>query len=171
MRRGALPDSRNFADNFLIQLKRNSLRNIFLLIAFSVSFAVHAQVKVEQLWVRGTVPAQNSTGAFMTLTSDKPISLVAVSSPAAKIVEIHDMKIDNNVMKMSAVDKIDIVPGTPTELKPGGYHVMMMGLVKPLNKGDTIPLTLKFRSADGKITKQQVKAEVRDLTTGATGHK
>ena len=147
------------------------MRNIFLLIALSVPFAAHAQVKVEKLWVRGTVPAQNSTGAFMTLTSDKPVSLVAVSSPAAKIVEIHDMKIENNVMKMNAVDKIDVVPGKPTELKPGGYHVMMIGLVKPLNTGDTVRLTLEFRSPDGKITKQQVKAEVRDLTTGATGQK
>lgn len=155
----------------MIEPQRNSLRNIFLLIAFSVSFTVHAQVKVEQLWVRGTVSAQNSTGAFMTLTSDKPVSLIAVSSPAAKIVEIHDMKIENNMMKMNAVDKIDVVPGKPTELKPGGYHVMMMGLVKALNKGDTVPITLEFRSADGKITKQQANAEVRDLTASATGHK
>ena len=147
------------------------MKNILCLIALAVPLAVHAQVKVEQLWVRGTVPAQNSTGAFMTLTSDKPVSLVAVSSPAAKIVEIHDMKIENNMMKMNAVDKIDVVPGKPTELKPGGYHVMMMGLVKPLNKGDTVPFTLEFRSADGKITKQKANAEVRDLTAGTAGHK
>lgn len=111
------------------------MKKIALLIALSFSLAVHAEVKVDQPWVRGTIAAQKSTGAFMTLTSDKPVSLVSAASPAAKIVEIHEMKIENNVMKMKAMPKLDIVPGKPTELKPGSYHVMLIELVKPLSKG------------------------------------
>jgi copper(I)-binding protein len=146
------------------------MNRIFLLVAISFSLTAHAQVKVGQPWVRGTVEAQKSTGAFMTLSSDKPVSLVSVSSPAAKMVEIHQMKMDNNVMTMQAVNKIEVLPGKPAELKPGGYHVMLMGLVKPLSKGDSVALTLEFRSADGKVTKQDVKAEVRDLTAGPMTH-
>lgn len=147
------------------------MKKIALLIALSFSLAVHAEVKVDQPWVRGTIAAQKSTGAFMTLTSDKPVSLVSAASPAAKIVEIHEMKIENNVMKMKAMPKLDIVPGKPTELKPGSYHVMLIELVKPLSKGDSVPLTLEFKDADGKSSKQEVKAEVRDLTSGPVMHK
>jgi periplasmic copper chaperone A len=147
------------------------MKKIALLIALSFSLAAQAEVKVDQPWVRGTIAAQKSTGAFMTLTSDKPVSLVSAASPAAKIVEIHEMKIENNVMKMKAMPKLDIVPGKPTELKPGSYHVMLIELVKPLSKGDSVPLTLEFKDADGKSSKQEVKAEVRDLTSGPVMHK
>ncbi|MBL0123862.1 MAG: copper chaperone PCu(A)C [Betaproteobacteria bacterium] len=147
------------------------MKKIALLIALSFSLAAQAEVKVDQPWVRGTIAAQKSTGAFMTLTSDKPVSLVSAASPAAKIVEIHEMKIENNVMKMKAMPKLDIVPGKPTELKPGSYHVMLIELVKPLSKGDSVPLTLEFKDADGKSSKQEVKAEVRDLTSGPAAHK
>ena len=127
----------------------------------------HAQVVVEQPWTRATGPAQKAGGAFMTLKSDKPVSLVGASSPAAKIVEIHEMKMDNNVMKMQAVPQLDVVPGKATELKPGSYHIMMIDLAKPFVAGETVPITLEFKGADGKITKQEVKAEVRDTSGGA----
>lgn len=140
------------------------MKNVLLTVTVSFSLAAHAQVVVEQPWVRGTVAAQKATGAFMTLKSDKPVSLISAASPAAKVVEIHEMKMENNVMKMQAVPKLDIVPGKSTELKPGGYHVMLIDLVKPLSKGDSVPITLEFKGADGKVVKQDVKAEVRELT-------
>jgi hypothetical protein len=136
----------------------------------AISGITTAQVKIDQPWVRGTVATQKSTGAFMTLTSEKPVSLVSVSSPAAKIVELHEMSMENNVMSMRAISKLDIVPGKATELKPRGYHVMLIDLAKPLSKGDTVPLTLEFKGSDGKIVKQEVKAEVRDLTAGPATH-
>lgn len=148
------------------------MKNVILLAALSISTVAHAEVKIDQPWVRGTVAVQKSTGAFMTLSSDKPVSLVFASSPTAKIVEIHEMKMDKDMMSMKAVEKIDIAPGKSTELKPGGYHVMLINLVKPLNKGDIVPLTLGFKGVDGKITKQEVNAVVRDLTTAMdTQHK
>lgn len=125
---------------------------------------VSAQVVVEQPWVRATVAAQKATGAFMTLKSDKPLSLLSAASPAAKTVEIHEMKMKNNVMKMQAVTKIDLVPGKATELKPGSYHIMLFDLAKPLAAGESVPITLEFKGADGKSIKQEVKAEVRDMT-------
>ena len=125
-----------------------------------------AEVIVESAWVRGTVAAQTATGAFMKLKSNQAVSLISVSSPAANMVEIHQMSIDKatNVMNMHEVEKIDIVPGKTTELKPGGYHVMLMNLVKPLKPGEHISLTLEFKTADGKSVKQNVKAEVREVT-------
>jgi len=147
------------------------MKNMFLFVALFSAGVAHAQVKIDQPWVRGTVAAQKSTGVFMTLTSDKAVSLVAAASPAARTVEIHEMKIENNVMKMKAVPKVDIVPGKVTELKPGSYHVMLIELAKPLSKGDSVPLTLEFKDADGKSSKQEVKAEVRDLTSGPAAHK
>jgi periplasmic copper chaperone A len=147
------------------------MKKIFLLITLSGALAAHAQVAVDQPWVRGTVAAQKATGAFMSLKSDKPVSLVSVASPAAKIVELHEMRMENNVMKMQAVSKLDIIPGKSTELKPGGYHVMLIDLVKPLSKGDSVPLTLEFKDADGKSSKQEIKAEVLDLTSGLAVHK
>jgi copper(I)-binding protein len=147
------------------------MKNIFLIVALIAAGVAHAQIMIDQPWVRGTVAAQKSTGVFMRLTSDKPVSLVAAASPAAKIVEIHEMRIENNVMKMKAVPKVDIVPGKVTELKPGSYHVMLIELAKPLSKGDSVPLTLEFKDADGKSSKQDVTAEVRDLTSGHVAHK
>ncbi len=140
------------------------MRKLYLFATFFATLATHAQVVVEQPWVRGTVAAQKAPGAFMTLKSDKPVSLISAASPAAKVVEIHEMKMENNVMKMQAVPKLDIVPGKSTELKPGGYHVMLIDLVKPLSKGDSVPITLEFKGEDGKVVKQDVKAEVRELT-------
>lgn len=143
------------------------MKKLSLLAAILVSASANAQVVVEQPWTRATMPAQKAGGAFMTLKSDKPVSLVGASSPAAKMVEIHEMKMENNVMKMQAVPQLDVVPGKATELKPGSYHIMMIDLAKPFVAGETVPITLEFKGADGKVTKQEVKAEVRDTSGGA----
>ena len=122
-----------------------------------------AQVAVTDAWVRGTVAGQMSTGAFMRLTSPADITLVGVASAAAKVVEIHEMKLEGGMMKMSAVTRLPLAAGKVVELKPGGYHVMLMGLAQPLKEGDTVPLSLTFEDKAG--TKQMivVKAPVRAL--------
>lgn len=128
-----------------------------------------AQVSVSQAWVRGTVQGQKATGAFMQLKSAEEAALVAAQSPIAGVVEIHEMKMENNVMKMRAIPKLDLPAGQAVELKPGGYHVMLMDLKQPLKKGDTVPLKLKFQGKDGKPQEVEVKAEVRDLTATSGG--
>jgi copper(I)-binding protein len=84
----------------------------------------------------------------------------------AKVVEIHAMKMDGGVMTMNAVPRLTVPAGKPVELKPGGYHVMLMGLVQPLKDGETVPLTLTFESPAGKRSTVDVKALVRPLAAG-----
>ena len=120
--------------------------------------------------MRGTVEGQKATGAFMELKSAEGAALVGAASPVAGIVEIHEMRMDGNTMRMRAVDKLELPAGRAVELKPGGYHVMLMDLKAPLKKGDTVPITLKVRTKSGQAQDLEVKAEVRDLTAGAGGH-
>ena len=129
-----------------------------------------AQVSVSQPWVRGTVQGQKATGAFMQLKSADGAALVAAQTPVAGVVEIHEMKMENNVMKMRALPKLDLPAGQTVELKPGGYHVMLMDLKQPLKKGDTVPITLKIQGKDGKSQDVEVKAEVRELGAAAPKH-
>jgi len=125
-----------------------------------------AQVKVVQPWVRSTVPGQTVAGAFMKLESSVPASLVGASSPIASRVEIHETVMKDNMASMRAVDKIDFGPGKPAVLKPGGYHVMLFDIAKPLKKGDTVPLTLDFVEKGGKHTSVGIRAEVRQVGEG-----
>jgi hypothetical protein len=125
-----------------------------------------AEVTVTEAWVRGTVPAQKATGAFMKLKSSDDAKLVSAASPAAKIVEVHEMAMKGNVMEMRAIDALALPAGKTVELKPGGYHVMLIDLVKPLAAGEKIPVTLTVIGKDGKKAAVEVKAEV--LAVGAT---
>jgi copper(I)-binding protein len=132
--------------------------------------AAMAQVSVKDAWVRGTVPGQKATGAFMQITSNSDTSLVSVTSPVAKVVEIHTMTQDGGVMKMRAVDAIPVPAGKPVELSPGGYHVMLMDLGQPLKDGDKVPLTLTFTDKAGKKSTQDVTATVRPLASAQHKH-
>ena len=129
--------------------------------------AFAADIQVANPWVRGTVAAQKATGAFMQLSSKGGVSLVGVASPAAKVVEIHEMVMDNNVMKMRPVPRLEVAAGKALELKPGSYHVMLIDLNKPLAKGEIVPITLKVEGKDKKVEAVEVKAEVRELTAPA----
>jgi hypothetical protein len=131
------------------------------------SAAFAADLEVANPWVRGTVAAQKATGAFMQLSSKGGVSLVGVESPAANIVELHEMAMADNVMKMRAMPRLEVKPGQPLELKPGSYHVMLIDLKKPLAKGEIVPITLKVEGKDKKVESVEVKAEVRDLTAAA----
>jgi copper(I)-binding protein len=126
-----------------------------------------AQTIVKDAWVRGTVPQQKATGMFAQITSSTGGKLVSASSPAAGVVEIHEMVMDGSVMRMRAVPALDLPAGRTVELKPGGYHVMLMDLKQPLKDGDTVAVTLNIQGADGKAESIEVKAPVRPL--GAAG--
>ena len=127
-----------------------------------------AQVTVTDAWVRGTVTGQKATGAFMQLKSPADTALVAAASPVAKIVEIHEMKMEGSMMRMNAVDRLALPAGKAVDLKPGGYHVMLMDLVKPLQAGDTVPLQLTFEDRAGKKQTVEVKAVVRPLAASGS---
>ena len=132
-----------------------------------VSAAALADVTVKESWVRGTTPAQKATGAFMELTSSEDAVLVSASSPAAGVVEIHSMKMEDGVMKMRAMPKLDLPAGKAVKLAPGSNHVMLMDLKQQMKKGDVVPLTLKIEGKDKKVQTVEVKAEVRDLAAPA----
>ena len=134
----------------------------------AVAPSASAQVTVADPWVRGIVTGQKATGAFMQLKSPADAVLVAASSPAAKIVEIHEMKMEGGMMKMNAVDRLALPAGKAIDLKPGGYHVMLMDLVKPLKDGDTVPLQLTFEDKAGKKQTVEVKAVVRPLAASGS---
>ena len=106
-------------------------------------------VKVEGAWARATVQGQKGTGAFMNLTAKEGTRLVGVSSPAAGVAEVHEMKMENDIMKMRTVSSLDLPAGQTVQLKPGGYHVMLLDLKAPLAKDSTVPMTLRFKDAKG----------------------
>jgi copper(I)-binding protein len=133
----------------------------------AAALPAHAQVTVTEAWVRGTVAGQQSTGAFMELKSATDSALVGVASPAAKVVELHEMKMDGGVMKMKAIERLPLPAGQAVALKPGGYHVMLMGLVQPLAAGGSVPVTLTFEDKTGKKQTMDVSVPVRALTAGA----
>ena len=138
-----------------------------LALASLMAGVAHAQVTVTEPWVRATVPQQKATGFFVQLQSATDSKLVAVSSPLTPIVEIHEMAVQDNVMKMREVPGLDLPAGKAVELKPGGYHVMLMDLKAQVKAGDTVPLSLVFEGKDGKRQTMEVKAPVRALGTGS----
>ncbi|CAG1004336.1 hypothetical protein BURK1_03107 [Burkholderiales bacterium] len=142
----------------------NIVRTLTLAAALAAAPAALAQVAVVDPWVRGTVAAQKSTGAFMQLRSASDVALVGASSPVAGIVEIHEMKMDGGVMRMSAVRKLGLPAGKTIDLKPGGYHVMLMALKAPLSEGDSVPISLTFEDKDGRASTIVVNAPVKALT-------
>jgi len=112
------------------------------------SFA-NANVTISDSWVRPTVAGQKATGAFMKITAKENSKLLSVSSPVAGVAEVHEMKMEKDVMKMAAIPSLDLPAGKPVELKPGSYHIMLMDLKSPIEKGAKLPLTLKFQDAKG----------------------
>ena len=123
--------------------------------------ALHAQtVEVSDAWVRATVQGQKGTGAFMSITAKDGAKLVGVSSPVAGVAEVHEMKMEGDIMKMRALPALDLPAGQVVQLKPGGYHLMLMDLKQPLPKGSTVPLTLRLQDAQGVESRLEVSVPV-----------
>lgn len=142
-----------------------------LIAAFAFTGAAHAhdykvaELQVGHPWARPTVPGQPSGGAYLSIENKGKAGdkLIAVASTIAKSAEIHTMSMDGNVMKMREVGSIDIKPAEKIAMQPGnGYHIMLIGLSRPLKAGDKIPLTLTFEKA-GKL---EVSLYVEDKSAG-----
>ena len=130
----------------------------------------HAQVNVKDAWVRATVAQQKATGAFMMLESKQEAKLVAAQSPVAGVVEVHEMAMDGGVMKMRPIPFLALPAGKAVELKPGGYHVMLMDLKAQVKDGDMVPVTLLVEGKDGKRQNIEVKAPARVMAQPAMKH-
>jgi len=131
------------------------------------TMAQTAAVKVEGAWARATVQGQKGTGAFMSLTAKDATQLVGISTPVAGVAEVHEMKVEGDVMKMRAVPSLDLPAGKKVDLKPGGYHIMLMDLKAPLAKDSTVPVTLLFKDAKGVESKLELKLPVATAAPGA----
>ena len=128
-----------------------------------------ANISVTDAWARATMPGQPVSGAYMQIQSDADARLVGVSSPAVPRVEVHEMKMDGDVMHMREVKAIDLPKGKTVSLEPGGFHIMLMNLPKPIAAGDIIPLILTVESG-GKRQTVEVKAEARSPMGGGAMH-
>ena len=125
-----------------------------------------AAIKVEGAWARATVQGQKASGAFMSLTAKEATQLVGVSSPVAGVAEVHEMKMDGDIMRMRAAPAVDLPAGKKVDLKSGGYHVMLMDLKAPLALGSSVPVTLLFKDAKGVESKVELKVPVSATAPG-----
>jgi copper(I)-binding protein len=139
-------------------------RLLALALASFVSLPALAQVSVSEPWIRATVPAAKVAGAFMQLKSAKPVKLVEVKSPVAGRVELHQMAMEGQTMRMRAVESIELPAGQAVNLASGGYHVMLFDLQRQLKEGEQVPLTLVVQDAAGKRENVALSVPVKPLT-------
>jgi periplasmic copper chaperone A len=125
-----------------------------------------AEVTVKDAWVRTTVPGQKGTGAFMSITAKTDLRLVGASSAAAGVTEVHEMKMNGDVMQMRAISGLDLPAGKTVALQPGGFHVMLLDLKTALPKNVTVPLTLLFKDAKGVESKVELTVPVATTAPG-----
>jgi len=151
---------------------RKRFRRGLLALMFAAGAALAAEpVNVTDPWVRATAPGQKVAGAYMELSSAGGATLLAAASPVAGVVELHTMKMEEGVMKMRAVPRIELPAGQTVKLAPGGYHVMLMDLKRELKPGDTVSLTLTVEGTDKAKSSLEVKAVVREVRAGESPHK
>ena len=141
-----------------------------LLSLLGMSLHVSAQTVVDDAWVRATVAGQPSTGAFMHITSNTDSKLVEVRSPVARTVQIHESKMQNDVMSMKPVAAVALPAGKSVAIEPEGYHVMLIDLVNQVKAGDQVPLTLIVEDSKGVKELIEVKAEARALNSMPMHH-
>lgn len=144
------------------------IRTLALLTALSCGTVLAQTVEVKDAWARSSVPGQKATGAFMKITAKEAARLVGALSSAAGVVEIHEMKMEGNVMKMRAVaGGLELPAGKTVELRPGGYHIMLMDLKAALAKDSDLALTLLLRDDKGHESKLELKVPVTTSAPGA----
>lgn len=106
-------------------------------------------IEIKNQWVRASNDGQDVSAAYMTIVSNEDTSLIAIYSDVADVIEIHSMSMENGVMKMRMLDTLDLTAGKPTELSPGGFHLMLFDLKKPLTAGKEAHFTLHFKNKAG----------------------
>ena len=136
---------------------------------FGVGSSAWAGVEVSGAWARATMPGQKVAGVYMQLRSDTPAKLVGVKSASAKSAELHRMSHEGGVMKMRRVDALDLPAGKTVALEPGGYHVMLLDIKRPLAAGEHVNVILVIDEG-GKRIEVPVQAQVRSLQEEADPH-
>ena len=132
-----------------------------LVTALLMSVPAYADVTVSDAWARATRPGQKVGAAYMTLQSPADTALVKVESPAAGTVEIHTMTMNDGVMKMRMLENLPLKANETVKLAPGGFHLMLFDLAKPLQAGETVQFTLHFKDSAGNTSSLRTDAPVR----------
>jgi copper(I)-binding protein len=139
-------------------LKRSLLAAATCIVIAGVALAqTTGQLELTSPWARATPPKAENGVAYLTIRSPTADRLLSVSSPAAKKAELHTMSMEGMVMKMRPVASLDIPAGQPVTLKPGGEHIMLLGLKEPLHEGKSFPLTLTFEKAGSREVTVEVE--------------
>jgi periplasmic copper chaperone A len=148
-------------------MKSNTLLKALLISAVGFGLAGMAQaqsakvgsVQIENAYTRSTVPGQMAAGGFMKIENKGAVDqLISASSPVAGEVQLHEMAMEGNVMKMRQVKEVVVPAGGAVELKPGGMHLMFINIKAPLTAGETVPVKLKFAKAGEVEVKMPVNA-------------
>ena len=155
-------------------LALGSLVGSLLVSGVTLAHADAAHVKADNVWARASVQGQQASGVFMRLTAQEPLKLVGVETSAAAVAEVHEMKMDGDVMRMRAIEALELPKGVAVDLKPGGYHLMLQQLKAPLVKDTQVPITLVFKNAKGAVSRLSLQVPVRMAApsgaAGAGGH-
>jgi hypothetical protein len=150
---------------------RRLLRYVLLLTLAASSTYINAKdiVSIENAWVRPTTAGQDVGAAYMTFVSTQDATLIHAESNVTKSVEIHSMTMQNGVMKMRMLETLPLIAGKPYKLEPGGFHLMLFDLKKPLTEGEQVNFELTFKSNNVEF-KQQVKALVKTPVSDETNN-
>lgn len=140
----------------------NKLFSAVLFTSFFAASSAYAEVLISDAWARANMPGQRVGAAYMTLKSPQDSTLFHVESTNAGTVEIHSMTMTNGVMKMRALETLPLQAGKPEKLAPGGFHLMLFDLKKPLKAGEEVSFTLSFKDKEGKVTQQNVVLPIKE---------
>ncbi|MGB7816122.1 MAG: copper chaperone PCu(A)C [Methylotenera sp.] len=121
-----------------------------------------AGVEITDAWVRANAPGQSVGAAYMTLKSAEDSTFVFAETPAAGSVEIHSMSMANGVMKMRMLEELPLKAGKAEKLAPGGFHLMLLDLKKPLKAGEKVTFRLCFKDKTNKITDQTITLPIKE---------
>jgi copper(I)-binding protein len=124
-------------------------------------------LRIERPWARASIGAVKAGAAYLRIVNRGEVvdRLIATATPVAEHAALHTHLMAQGVMKMRPLETVEVAPGEPTVLKPGGLHIMLMGLRRPLREGETFPLALTFRRAG------TIEVEVEVLKATSMGHK
>ena len=117
--------------------------------------------QISDVWIKATIPGSNVSAAYLRIKSAKTVKLVKAETAVANIAELHSMNMKDGVMEMKAESSFNVSAGKTIELKPGGMHIMLMQVAKPIKAGDKVPLTLTFDTGGGNSLVMNVEAIAR----------
>lgn len=138
---------------------------ICALCSLALTCNAYAEVTVQNAWVRATVPQQKAAGVFFDIQATENLQLVEAQTSAATSAELHEMKMENDVMRMRPLEQLALPAGKKVNLKPGGYHLMLMGLKNQIKVGDVIPLRLMFQDKNKKQQFVDIKVIAKPINT------